>query len=134
MLKETTESTGSFGAMPQEPRHPRKSAKPDCIIQLNFREVGTHASCKTTRTWESFNNWETKMSLLSDKLWLIPNNSKIFLRKNSKFCCLVEKRYVWRSWQYFQELTWNFLKWCRQEWLPQRYKINKEKQNTFFVI
>ena len=33
----------------------RHNATPDCIIQLNCREKCTHASCKTTRTRESFN-------------------------------------------------------------------------------
>ena len=76
--EEATELVGPFRSMPQEPWHPGKGAKPDCIIQLNCREVRTHASCKTTRTWENFNHRGTKMILLSDELWSIANNSKSF--------------------------------------------------------
>ena len=64
--------------MPQEPWHPGKDAKPDCIIQRNFGEVRTHASYKATKTWENFNNPGTKMILLSDEIWSIANNSKSF--------------------------------------------------------
>ena len=63
-----TEPAGQSGTMPQEPRHPGKGAKPDHITHLNYGEVCTHASYKTTRTWENFNNQETKMILLSDEL------------------------------------------------------------------
>ena len=70
-MKETTETASPFGTMPQE-------LWPDCIIQLNCGEVHTHASYKTTKAWENFNNWGTKMILLSDKLWLITNNPKSF--------------------------------------------------------
>ena len=56
ILKETTEPAGPFETMPQEPWHPGKGAKPDHVIQLNCGEVRTHASYKTTRTWENFNN------------------------------------------------------------------------------
>ena len=73
-----TEPAGPFGTMPQEPWHPGKGAKPDRVVQLNCGEVCTHASYKTTRTWENFNNQETKMILLSDEPWLIANNSKSF--------------------------------------------------------
>ena len=59
---------GPFGTMPQEPRHPGKGAKPDHVVQLDCREVCTHANYKTTRTWENFNNRGTKMILLSDEL------------------------------------------------------------------
>ena len=55
-----------------------KGAKPDRVIQLNCGKVRTHASYKTTRTWENFNNRGKKMILLSDKPWLIANNSKSF--------------------------------------------------------
>ena len=55
-MKEIIERAGPFGTLPQEPSHPGKGAKPDCIIQPNCGEVHTHASCKTTRTWENFNN------------------------------------------------------------------------------
>ena len=65
--------------MPQELWHPGKGAKLDRIVQLNYVEVHTHASYKTTRTWENFNNQGAKMFLLSDKLWLIANNSKGFV-------------------------------------------------------
>ena len=78
ILKETTKLAGPFGIMPQESWHPGKGAKPDCVIQLNCGEVHTHASYETTRTWENFNNWRTKMILLSDELWVIANNSKSF--------------------------------------------------------
>ena len=78
ILKETTETVGPFGTMPQEPWHPGIGTKLDCVIQLNCGEVRTHASYKTTRTWENFNNRGTKMILLSDKLWLIAHNSKSF--------------------------------------------------------
>ena len=64
--------------MPHEPWHPGKGAKPDRIIQLNCGEMHTHASYKTNRTWENFNNQETKMIILSDELWLIANNFKGF--------------------------------------------------------
>ena len=57
-------------------------AKPDGIFQLNHREMRTHASYKTTRTWENFNHWWTKMIILSDELWLIANNSKSFANKS----------------------------------------------------
>ena len=64
--------------MPQEPWHPGKDAKLDRVIQLNFREVDTHASYKATRTWENFKNRVIKIILVSDELWSIANNSKSF--------------------------------------------------------
>ena len=64
--------------MPKELWHPGKDAKMDCIIELNYGEVRTHASYKATKTWENFNNRVTKMLLLSDELWSIANNSKSF--------------------------------------------------------
>ena len=81
-LKETTKTVGTFGTMPQEPWHPGKGTKPNCIIQLNCRKVRTSKSYKTTSTWENFNNWGTKMIHLSEKLWLIANNSKSFMNKS----------------------------------------------------
>ena len=45
-----------------------KGAKPVRIIQLNSGEVRTHARCKTTRTWENFNNRETNMIPFSGEL------------------------------------------------------------------
>ena len=45
-----------------------KGAEPDCLIQLNYREVHTHASYKTNRTWEKLNNQGTKMTLISEHL------------------------------------------------------------------
>ena len=72
ILTEMTKLACPFGTMPQEPWYPGKGAKPGCIIQHNCREVRHHASYKTTRTCEKFNNWGTKMTFLSDKLW---NNS-----------------------------------------------------------
>ena len=71
-----TKTAGPFGTIPQ-------LAKLDCVIQLNCEEVRTHASYKTTTTWENFNNWGTKM-ILSDELWLIANNSKSFSNANDK--------------------------------------------------
>ena len=69
--------------MPQEPWHPGKGVKSDCIIQLNCEEVRTHASYETARTWKNFKNQGTKMILLSDKLWLIANNFKSFVNGKS---------------------------------------------------
>ena len=60
----------------EKPWHPGKGAKPDHVIQLNCREVRTHASYETTRTSENFNNRGTKMIILSEELWLIANTSK----------------------------------------------------------
>ena len=67
---------------PQEPWHSGKGAKPDHVIQLNHREVRTHASYKTTRTWENFDNRGTKMILFSDELWFIANNFKSFANRS----------------------------------------------------
>ena len=50
----------------------------DIRIVLSNSTAHTHASCKTTRTQENFNNRVTKMVLPSDELWLIANNSKSF--------------------------------------------------------
>ena len=93
ILNETTELVDPFETMPQEPWHPEKGNKPDCAIQLNCGDVRTYASYKTTRTCGNFNNWGTKIILLSDKLWLITNNSKSFatnsesiIRNNLGFC------------------------------------------------
>ena len=72
----TTELAGPLGTIPQEPWHPGKGAKPHHII--NYDKVHTHTSYKTTKTWENFNNKGIKMILLSNKLWLIANNSKSF--------------------------------------------------------
>ena len=83
ILKETTKLAGPFGTMPQEASHPGKGAKPDRVIQLSCKEMRTHASYKTTRIWENFNNQGTKMILLSDELWPIANNSKSFANRNN---------------------------------------------------
>ena len=64
--------------MPKEPWDPGKGATPDHLTKLNCWAVCTHASYKTTRTWENFNNRGTKMILLSDELWSIANNCKSF--------------------------------------------------------
>ena len=64
--------------MPQEPRHPVKDAKPNHIIQLNCREMRTHASYKAARTWENFNNEGTEMIFLPEELGSIANNSEKF--------------------------------------------------------
>ena len=45
---------------------------------VNCGEVHTHASYKTTRTWENFNKYETKMILVSDELCQSHNNSQSF--------------------------------------------------------
>ena len=66
--------------MPQEPWHPGKGAKRECIIQLNCCEVCIYTSYKTARTWENSNNQLKNMILLSDELWLIANNSKGFAK------------------------------------------------------
>ena len=71
-----------FGTIPQEPWHPEKGAKPDYIIQHNWKEICLHASYKTTRTCKNFNNRGTKMILLSNELWLIANNSKSFVNRS----------------------------------------------------
>ena len=68
--------------MPQEPWHPGNCATPKRVILINSREVYTNASYKTTRTWENFNNQETKIILLSDELWLTANNSKGFVNES----------------------------------------------------
>ena len=44
--------------------------------------MSIHASVETTKTWDSFNNGGTKMSLLSDELWLIANNYKSFANRS----------------------------------------------------
>ena len=72
-----TERIGPLGTMPQESWHAEKGAKLDHAIHLNCREVCTHAIYKATRTWENFHNQGTNI-LLSDKLWLMANNSKSF--------------------------------------------------------
>ena len=64
--------------MPQEQWNPGKGAKPDRVIQLNYREVHIHASYKTTSKWVNFNNRGTKLILLPEELWLIANTSKSF--------------------------------------------------------
>ena len=64
ILKETTEPAGPFGTMPQEPWHPWKGTKLDRVIQLNCGEVHTHASYKTTRTWENFHSLPIKFCKL----------------------------------------------------------------------
>ena len=80
------------------------------FIQLNCREVRTHASHKTTRTWRNFSNRGTKIILLSDELWLTANNfksfangSKTIIRNNLGLC------------KHFEiYLFWNFQKgFCR---------------------
>ena len=71
------------------------------MIHLDCGEVRTHASWKTNKKWENFNSQGTKMSLLSDKLWLIANNSKSFpngnisiLRSNLGLCKLFIQTYL----------------------------------------
>ena len=86
-----TETVGWFGTMPQEPWHPGNGAKPDCVIQLSYGEVHTHASYKTTRTWDKFNSWGTAVILLSDELYL----------GHSKSNHLIPFRFPWWSSQIF---------------------------------
>ena len=64
---------GLLETMPQEPWHPEKGAKLDHAIQLNSANV--HTFNKRTELQQPKG---TKM-ILSDKLWLIANNSKIFV-------------------------------------------------------
>ena len=54
--------------MPQEPWHRRKAAKSDRIIQLNCREVRSHASYKTTRTQEPQEPWHPGKAAKSDRI------------------------------------------------------------------
>ena len=77
ILKETIKPAGPFGTIPQERWHPGKYAKLYRIIQLSCRKVHTHASCKTTRTWENLGNQGTKI-ILSGELWSVANSSKSF--------------------------------------------------------
>ena len=72
-----------FGTTPQVPQHPGKGTESDRIIQLNCGEVHTHASYKTIRKWENFNNRGTKIILRLDKLWLIVTNFKGFANKSN---------------------------------------------------
>ena len=44
------------------------------LVELFHRNPGY----KITRIWKNFNKQGTKMILLSDKLWLIANNSRSF--------------------------------------------------------
>ena len=81
ILNETTKPAGSFGTILREPWHPGKGAKSDRVIQLSCAEVPAHASYKTIRTWENFNNPGTKI-ILSDKLWWIANSSKSFANES----------------------------------------------------
>ena len=57
-IEEMIEPTGPFGTIPQESCI--LGAKVDHAIKLKRREVHTHASYKTTRTWENSNNQGTK--------------------------------------------------------------------------
>ena len=71
ILMETTKPVGQFATMLHELSHRGKGAKLDHVIQLNCREKCTHASYKTTRIWENFNKWGSKMILFSDELRII---------------------------------------------------------------
>ena len=82
ILKETTELAGPFGTMPQEPWHPGIGAQLDHVIQLTVGKCAPMQVLKTTRTWENFSNQGTKMTLLSDKLWSVVNNSKSFVHRS----------------------------------------------------
>ena len=58
-----------FHRNPDTLRRARHTAKPDHLIQVNYWEVHTHASCGTASIWQSFKHWGTKLFLLSDELW-----------------------------------------------------------------
>ena len=84
--------------MPQEPWHPGKGAKLDRVIQLNWREVRTNESYEATRIWENFSNWGAKMTLISDELRLIANNSKSFVNGSKSYAVFYQKEkpgYLW---------------------------------------
>ena len=66
-----------FGTIPQKPWHPGRGAKPDCIIHLNCREVCIHASHKTIRKWESFNNRGTNMVFLTQTISCRQKNADV---------------------------------------------------------
>ena len=80
-----------------------KGAELDRVTQLNCGQVCTHASYKTTRTWENFNNEGTKMIPFSDKLWLIAINSKSFVNRNKSIIrnnlrlCKCSEIYLFRT-------------------------------------
>ena len=79
------------------------------VIQLNCSEVHTHASYKTTRTWDKFNNHGTKihyellkMNYLLDELWLIANNSKWFANGGNS---ISNNLGLWKCFEIYQ--NWN---------------------------
>ena len=49
------QTSGPIWNYAKEPWHPGKGVKPDRFILPNCGVVCTHASYKTTRTWENFN-------------------------------------------------------------------------------
>ena len=63
-----TEPAGPFETKPLELWYPGNDAKPDHVIQLDWREVRINASYKPIRTWENLNKRGAKMILLSDEL------------------------------------------------------------------
>ena len=80
-MKETNQTVGPFGIMPQESWHPGKGAKPNRVIQLNYGEVRNHAIYKArfiNQNMGELQQKRTKKILLSDELWLIANSSKGF--------------------------------------------------------
>ena len=80
---------------------------------------GSAHPCRTTRTLENFNNQGTKMILLSEKPWLIANNSKnlanrskSIIKNNLGLCTRSE---IWKTylelWKTVMDLmVWRFAK------------------------
>ena len=93
-------TVGPFETLPQEFGHTGSH------YPTKLREVCTHASCKTTRTWESFNNRGTKWPL--EELWLTTNNSKNFPRKKNKLCRLAEKACL-KITEFINFINFNFI-------------------------
>ena len=90
ILKETPETAGPFGTMPQKPWHPGKRAKPERVLQLNCRVVRTYSSYKTTRTWENFNEqkWSSFQTTYDKELITksFAERSKTIIRNNLGLC------------------------------------------------
>ena len=142
ILKESTKPAGPFGTMPQELWHAGKGAKPDQVVQLNCWELHTHASNKSTRTQEKFNNQGTKMIFLSDKLWLIANNSKSFENRskwtirNNLGLCKCSEIYLRTFRDIFMNLTiWKY-RFGQERYIKQInniWKWHKKTQQNFAV-
>ena len=68
-----------------------KGDKLNCVIQLNCREVHTHASYTTARTWENFNTRGTKNNppfrqTMINNSHSFANRSKSITRNNLGLC------------------------------------------------